>query len=134
VPARYTSARRREQRAAAGTPWHGGNWIRKEKRLRIYARDDWRCVWCLSRVTLAKCLGRPGVRLATLDHLVTRERGGGNDASNLLTACVECNQARGNMSAVEFAFSEGGTKYIATPVLNRVIEAIAKPLPARDVA
>jgi hypothetical protein len=38
------------------------------------------------------------------------------------------------MSAVEFAFSEGGTKYIATPVLNRVIEAIAKPLPARDVA
>jgi 5-methylcytosine-specific restriction endonuclease McrA len=133
VPATHTSARRRAQREAAGTPWHGGNWIRREKRLRIYERDGFRCVWCLRRVaTLQDVAKEKHLALATLDHLVPRERGGSNEAPNLVTACATCNQDRGTRSAVAYAFDRYG--HAAPIVLDRVIEAIAKPLPAKRAA
>lgn len=64
---------------------HGMNWIRQKKRAQIYARDGWLCVWC----------GNPGP--LTLDHLVPRSLGGGNEATNLVTACRGCNEAQGNV-------------------------------------
>jgi 5-methylcytosine-specific restriction endonuclease McrA len=77
---------------------HGAKWIRPAKRAAIYARDGRRCAYCL-----APALPRPPepilvdveyVCTLTLDHLIPRELGGTNDASNLVTACFSCNSAR----------------------------------------
>lgn len=64
---------------------HGSKWIRPEKRHAIYQRDGRACIYCL----------RPAAEVAlTLDHLHPRELGGGNDSTNLVTACVSCNSTR----------------------------------------
>lgn len=42
--------------------WHGGKWIRVERRLGIYLRDGLACVWCGASVE------QDGVQLS-LDHL-----------------------------------------------------------------
>ncbi len=65
---------------------HGSKWIRPEKRLAIYARDGWACVYC-------GATAEEGVQLS-LDHLQPRELGGSHDAANLATSCVSCNAAR----------------------------------------
>lgn len=64
---------------------HGMNWIRQEKRLSLYMRDHFACLYC------GKGVEDDNVVL-TLDHVLHR---GGNDASNLVTACLECNMAKG---------------------------------------
>jgi hypothetical protein len=64
----------------------GSNWIKRAKRLAIYARDGHCCVFC----------GRgseTGVQL-TLDHVLACELGGTNAASNLVTACFSCNSSK----------------------------------------
>jgi 5-methylcytosine-specific restriction endonuclease McrA len=88
---------------------NGSKWIRPIKRVRIYARDKWRCLWC-------------GTRTAelTLDHFLSRSAGGTNDATNLVTACFECNSRR--RPALEFVAG-------AFDVLDRAIESLALPLP-----
>ncbi len=64
----------------------GSKWIRPEKRMAIYARDDHRCVYC--GYGLAE-----GVML-TLDHITPCELGGDNREQNLVTACLCCNSAK----------------------------------------
>ena len=61
----------------------GMNWIRKDKRLAIYLRDECECAYCGSQESL------------TLDHLVPVCKGGSNSQTNLVTACIECNLKRG---------------------------------------
>jgi hypothetical protein len=68
--------------------WRGQNWIRKERRLAIYARDGFACAWCGDR------FGK-----LTLDHVVPFSLGGSNATRNLVTACAPCNGARGNRRA-----------------------------------
>lgn len=70
------------------TPW--GKWIRPEKRLAIYLRDEFRCVYCDQNLAN---ISDP--RSITLDHIKTKSRGGGNEAHNLITACRKCNSRRG---------------------------------------
>ena len=65
---------------------NGSHWIRDEKRQRIYERDKFRCLYCGKY-----CADRP---TRTLDHVVPRERGGGNEATNLATACLPCNREK----------------------------------------
>lgn len=100
---------------------HGHHWIRDEKRHKIYSRDNYRCVWCgIDLSTPADPHDR------TLDHIIPREEGGGNNASNLVTACLDCNTQRGSTSAVGFAFNVADmTGEPAYRVLNRLILAIA---------
>jgi len=73
----------------------GMNWIRQDKRRKIYERDGHRCLWC-------GCEVRPKDN-ATLDHFLPRSRGGCNLSTNVFTACLSCNSTRGNESALEFA-------------------------------
>ena len=58
---------------------------RKISRRALFARDDWRCVYC----------GCSGGRL-TLDHVVPRSRGGESSWENVVTACSTCNLRKGN--------------------------------------
>lgn len=38
----------------------------------------------------------------TLDHIVSRSRGGSNDISNLVVCCFECNNKKGSKSLKDF--------------------------------
>jgi 5-methylcytosine-specific restriction endonuclease McrA len=57
------------------------------KRARIYIRDRYRCQYC-GEHKHAKDL--------TLDHILPRAQGGESTPHNLTTACVKCNQRKGN--------------------------------------
>ena len=57
------------------------------KRVRIYIRDRYRCQYCGDHKT-AKDL--------TLDHILPRAQGGTTTSQNLVSACVKCNQRKGN--------------------------------------
>jgi hypothetical protein len=107
-----------EMSNAAGTKW-----IRPEKRIRIYARDGWRCLWCgRARHELDEPL--------TLDHFLSRDAGGSNDASNLLTACFPCNSKRRHAPALSYAFATDGPLFGgAGQTLDRIIDALERPLP-----
>lgn len=54
-----------------------------EVRLQVYARDDNKCVRCGTTEGLS------------LDHILSRSRGGTDDMSNLQTMCQPCNQDKG---------------------------------------
>ncbi len=71
----------------------GSNWIRREKRLAIYRRDDHRCVYCGEDLAAA---------VATLDHVTPCELGGSNDARNLVTCCLSCNSSKRDLPLHSF--------------------------------
>ena len=74
----------------SGRTWNGSKWIRPKKRAAIYERDGYRCVYC-------------GGEAELLDHVLPRPKGS-NYSSNLVSCCYSCNTAKGDRSAVEFAF------------------------------
>lgn len=62
------------------------------KRTRIYMRDKFRCQYCGAKKA-------PGD--LTLDHILPRSRGGDNSPMNIVTACVACNNRKGNRTPSE---------------------------------
>lgn len=76
---------------------HGSRWIRPEKRLAIYIRDSFRCAYC------GTDLRHSAPAEVTLDHLVPRVAGGGNEATNLITACRACNSSRQEKPWMDYA-------------------------------
>lgn len=74
----------------------GQNWITPAKRLAIYQRDNFGCCYCGRGVEV------PGLVL-TLEHIVPYSKGGALlDPTNLVTACRNCNSARGNKALQTF--------------------------------
>lgn len=57
------------------------------KRVRIYIRDRYCCQYCGDH--------KPAKDL-TLDHILPRAQGGTTTPQNLVSACVKCNQRKGN--------------------------------------
>jgi hypothetical protein len=90
IKLQHNRGRTRKQR------WYGANWIRQDRRLAIYLRDGFKCVYCCASALL------DAVRL-TLDPIKTVDQGGGNATRNLITACSHCNSSRGDRSVREFA-------------------------------
>lgn len=76
---------------------NGGKWIRPEKRLAIYIRDNFTCLYC------GRILKDASSREVTLDHLVPRSDGGNNEATNLVTACLSCNSSRQDRPWMDYA-------------------------------
>ena len=60
-------------------------------RKRIFERDDYTCQYCGSR----------GVRLEC-DHIYPVALGGGNEDSNLATACLSCNRSKRSKTLEEW--------------------------------
>ena len=77
--------------------WNGSKWIRPEKRLAIYLRDEFRCVYC------GRDLHNAAPCEINLDHIKPRSKGGNNEETNLVTSCKSCNSSRGNKSITKFA-------------------------------
>jgi 5-methylcytosine-specific restriction endonuclease McrA len=67
------------------------------KREDIFARDDWRCVYCGQQFTPADL---------TVDHVQPRARGGDNSGGNVVTACCTCNLRKGHQRLAEFLLNE----------------------------
>jgi len=79
-------------------PKTSGQWIRKEKRRAIYLLDDCKCRLCgKTEVELKKA----GTCLS-LDHLICWSDFGSNKVCNLITLCMECNNARNDTKLNEF--------------------------------
>ena len=62
------------------------------KRLRIYMRDKFRCQYCGDKKSVAEL---------TLDHIMPRSRGGDNSPVNVVTACLPCNNRKGDRTPAE---------------------------------
>ena len=62
------------------------------KRMRIYMRDKFRCQYCGEKKAASDL---------TLDHILPRSRGGDNSPVNIVTACVACNNRKGNRTPAE---------------------------------
>jgi 5-methylcytosine-specific restriction endonuclease McrA len=79
---------------------------RKISRRALFARDNWRCVYC----------GTGGGRL-TLDHVVPRSRGGDSIWENVVTSCAPCNLRKGNRLLEEVAMELRSQPRPPAPVL-----------------
>lgn len=109
-------------------------WIRTTTRDRIYRRDGYRCVWCLTPVYVKQDQTSD---MATLDHVVPRSVGGSNLASNLITCCSCCNSFRKDRDPERFALfiarqdtaDTAGTWDFALAILARVCRAMGTKLP-----
>lgn len=66
----------------------GSNWIRRKKRVAIYLRDDYTCLYCEADLSGAD------QHDVTLDHVRPGHFPGNNRASNLITSCRSCNSSR----------------------------------------
>lgn len=95
---------------------------RPEKRQRLYARDGFRCVWCLRHAS------DRGVTLS-LDHFLARDAGGSNATDNLFTSCVRCNSSRRNAPALVHAFRNATLFVHGGEILDRILDALDRPLP-----
>ena len=80
-----------------GKKWNGGKWIRPEKRLAIYLRDEFHCVYC------GRNLHKADPTEINLDHIKCRSHGGDNSERNLVTSCKKCNCSRGNTKIRDWA-------------------------------
>ena len=70
--------------------------IKSIKRKKIYIRDGHTCVYCERSIYTTHDM------LLTVDHVLARSLGGTNDASNLVTACLECNLAKLSKTVAAF--------------------------------
>lgn len=75
-------------------PGRTSSWITKNRRHAIYRRDGYACVYCTSPH-----------RGLSLDHLRPRCKGGGNESTNLVTACGACNSVRQHQSVRAFCLN-----------------------------
>ena len=103
----------------AGNGGQGSNWIRRGKRLAIYARDDHRCVYCGADLA---------AQVATLDHVRPRELGGSNQESNLVTCCLGCNSAKQDLPLMAFLATLTDKGFDPATVSRRVNNATRRML------
>lgn len=90
-----------------------GNWISKTRRMAIYLRDSFTCVYCKRDLHTANPFD------ITLDHLRPRSLGGGHDSRNLVTACRSCNPSRQDRRWTRFASPE--TRALVCRLRRRVL-------------
>jgi len=70
-------------------------------RRNIFIRDRFQCQYCGKKPTLSKL---------TLDHVVPVAQGGGKTWTNIVTACMPCNQKKGGLTP-----KQAGLKLITAP-------------------
>ena len=84
-------------------------------RRNIYRRDENMCVYCGEKMN----------RELTLDHVIPRCKGGQNTWENLVTACKDCNNEKGDMSFEEYCISiNKDIKYPKKPHYLRLLSNI----------
>ena len=74
----------------------------KSKRQQVYERDNYRCVYC------GEWGGPKHTDHLTLDHVLPSSRGGSNGMHNLVTACLRCNNMKGDRTPGEWVDADLG--------------------------
>ncbi len=99
------------------------------KRIRIFERDQYRCVYCGEQF-------RP--EELTLDHVEPRVRGGDRSDGNLVTACMACNTGKAHRRLSEFlrdsAVARANFFRYAVHVWPRILRALEDDLARPDGA
>lgn len=93
-----------------GIGYQHGELFEYEVREYLFEKFGRKCVYC----------GKSDVSL-NIDHVVPRARGGSNRLSNLVLACVECNQTKGARTQEDFLHGKPAT-------LKRIKEQLKRPL------
>jgi 5-methylcytosine-specific restriction endonuclease McrA len=75
---------------------NGSKWIRPNKRQAIYTSDNHTCQYC------GRSIYEHSDIVLTLDHILPRELGGDNKATNLVTACLSCNSSKRDLPLAAF--------------------------------
>lgn len=65
--------------------------LKQALKMKVFVRDNWTCYICGLRVR--DLPNHP--RMATVDHIIPRIKGGSNDTDNLKTCCAKCNNDKG---------------------------------------
>lgn len=73
--------------------FHRNTWIRAERRVAIYMRDNFTCLFCGIKYDRANL---------SLDHIVPVSKGGSNESTNLATCCKNCNSKKGDSCFIEY--------------------------------
>ena len=114
-------------------------WIRDEKRAKIYTRDtpdgqvSPACIYCGRAVLLGRTPSDSdgGLAAATLDHV---NPAGGNGAKNLVTCCWDCNTSKGKRTPAQWERHGNLPRWRskrpkpAETIAERVALAVARPL------
>jgi CRISPR/Cas system Type II protein with McrA/HNH and RuvC-like nuclease domain len=95
---------------------NGSKWIKPEKRLAIYSRDNFKCVYCLDSNNLS------------LDHIIPQSESVDNSPKNLVTSCTRCNSKRGNKSVYSFALTVDNMKRSAVKIIELVYSQLQKEI------
>lgn len=90
----------------------------KFSRHNVYARDGGRCQYCNIRLALAK---------ATYDHVVPRSQGGQTSWTNVVIACVPCNQQKASRTP-----QQAGMHLRTHPVRPKSLPDVGAPLYWQD--
>jgi len=98
----------------------GGHWISDAKRYAIYQRDGFACVYCGASA-------RDGNGLS-IDHVRPRTLGGSDEATNLVTACLECNAAKRDMTFDVFVMYLNAYGRTTRGLAARVARQISRPI------
>lgn len=91
------------------------------QRKNIFVRDEFTCQYCAK-----KCNNSP-----TIDHIIPRSRGGGQTWNNSVTACIKCNQKKGNKTPKEAKMSL--IKKPVQPTINEFAQKKLKLLGIKDL-
>jgi len=105
---------------------NGSKWIRDERRLAIYMRDSFSCVYCGANLFADYSSDDIRERCnVTLDHLVARSQTEqpDNSETNLVTCCLSCNSRRQDQPWQSFAKGSGKSRSII-----HITRLVAKPL------
>ena len=78
----------------------GSKWITPTRRLAIYLRDRFTCIYCLTDLHDAD------PRDLTIDHLKCGHFAGNHGSENLITCCRSCNSSRRDLPLARFATKE----------------------------
>ncbi|NBQ49281.1 MAG: HNH endonuclease [Marivivens sp.] len=99
--------------------------IGKKKRFEIFARDEFTCRYCGDQP--------PNVQLV-IDHVRPVAEGGGNDATNLITACFDCNSGKGKTVLETLAPNDQDTARMAQEFMEqkRLAQLAREAADARD--
>ncbi len=91
------------------------------QRKNIFVRDEYICQYCGKN-----CKSSP-----TIDHIIPRSRGGEQSWKNSVTACIKCNQKKGNKTPTEAKMAL--TKKPIQPTINEFALRKMKLMGVRDL-
>lgn len=105
-----------------------GNEERRRLKLRILARDGWRCQFC--GIDLSRDVDT--FLTATIDHLLPRCDGGNNAEDNLIASCLTCNGLKAGLSgltvsAIKDVIAHRRSELVGKMIAEMIEQGIAIP-------